>query len=363
MRTLVVRLDGAGDVLLAGPAVRAAAAGSSYTAMLCGPDGAWAARMLPGVDEVIVHEAAWVGASPPPVRSDDLDRLVGRLASDRFDRALVLVSFHQSPLPAALVLRLAGIGWIGADCVDYPGALLDLRHARRAGRHETDAALDLAEAAGFRLPDGDDGRLRVAAPPDSLALTGPEPYLVVHPGASAPARTWSPARAAGAVQALATSHRIVVTGGPAEQELTATVAGDRALDLGGRTTPAELAGVLAGAQAVVVGNTGPAHLAAAVGTPVVSLFAPVVPVQRWAPYRVPHVVLGRPDAACAGTRARTCPVPGHPCLDSISDDELLAAVETLTGAGQHHAGTIADAGTSPDGRTGSDAPTPVEVAG
>ena len=64
-------------------------------------------------------------------------------------------------------------------------------------------------------------------------------------------------------------------------------------------------------------NTGAAHLAAAVGTPVVSLFAPVVPAERWAPYGVPTVLLGDQDAPCAGSRARSCPVPGHPCLDRI----------------------------------------------
>ena len=68
-----------------------------------------------------------------------------------------------------------------------------------------------------------------------------------------------------------------MTGGPDERDLTAYVAGDWAIDLGGETTLAQLAGVLERADAVVVGNTGPAHLAAAVGTPVVSLFAPTVP--------------------------------------------------------------------------------------
>ena len=68
----------------------------------------------------------------------------------------------------------------------------------------------------------------------------------------------------------------------------------------------------------MVGNTGPAHLAAAVGTPVVSLFAPVVPAARWAPYGVPSVLLGDQDAPCRGTRATDCPVPGHPCLASVT---------------------------------------------
>jgi heptosyltransferase III len=88
--------------------------------------------------------------------------------------------------------------------------------------------------------------------------------------------------------------------------------------------------VLAGAEAVVVGNTGPAHLAAAVGTPVVSLFAPVVPAVRWRPWKVPHLLLGDQAAACAGSRARICPVPGHPCLDGgVQVDEVVAAVDRL----------------------------------
>jgi ADP-heptose:LPS heptosyltransferase len=88
--------------------------------------------------------------------------------------------------------------------------------------------------------------------------------------------------------------------------------------------------VLAGADAVVVGNTGPAHLAAAVGTPVVSLFAPVIPAVRWRPWQVPHVLLGDQQAPCAGSRARICPVEGHPCLDGIPLEAIVAAVEELT---------------------------------
>ncbi|MFJ6213466.1 glycosyltransferase family 9 protein [Streptomyces sp. NPDC092296] len=333
MRTLVVRLDSAGDVLLAGPAIRAAAAASEHTAVLCGPQGAWAARMLPGVDEVLVHDAPWEGLEPPPVRTEDVRALLADLAQRRFDRALVLASHHQSPLPAALLLRLAGVRWIAADSEHYPGSLLDLRHRRAPGRHEAEAALDLAAAAGLPLPPGDDGRLRITPPPDTSGLTGTAPYLVLHPGAAVPARTWSPGRAATALRSLTRAgHRVVVTGGPGEEALTAQVAAaGPALDLGGRTAPDQLAGILAHADAAVVGNTGPAHLAAAVGTPVVSLFAPVVPAERWAPYRVPHVLLGRPDAPCAGSRARSCPVPGHPCLDSVTDAELLTAVATLTG--------------------------------
>ncbi|MER6301722.1 glycosyltransferase family 9 protein [Kitasatospora sp. NPDC001539] len=330
MSTLVVRLDSLGDVLLAGPAVRAAATGPDPVVMLCGPQGAPAARLLPGVDEVLVWDAPWVSVPAPPVRRADVLRTVTAIARHRPSRALVLTSFHQSPLPTALVLRLAGVPWIAADSTDYPGSLLDLRHRRAPGRHEAEAALDLAEAAGFRLPTGDDGALRTLPPPDTRPLTGPEPYVVVHPGSAAPARAPGTALAAEAVEALAESgRRVVVTGHPGERALTAAVSGRHGTDLGGATDLPGLAGVLAGADAVVAGNTGPAHLAAAVGTPVVSLFAPVVPAWRWRPYGVPCVLLGRQDAPCADTRARVCPVPGHPCLSGLTGSDIAAAVERL----------------------------------
>ncbi|MFD6026483.1 glycosyltransferase family 9 protein [Streptomyces griseoluteus] len=330
MTALVVRLDSFGDVLLAGPAVRAVAEHHEHVALLCGPRGAPAARLLPGVDEVLVWEAPWEGFDPPDVHVADIEDLLGRLRAVAADDALILTSFHQSPLPTALLLRLAGVTRTGADSTDHPGRLLDVRHRRLPVRHEAEAALDTALAMGFAPRPGDDGRLRVLPPPDTAALTGNGPYVVVHPGASAPARAWSPERCAEAVALLTDAgHRVVVTGGPDESELTRRVSGGTAIDLGGRTDPRTLSGVLGLADAVVCGNTGPAHLAAAVGTPVVSLFAPVVPAERWGPYGVPSVLLGRQDAPCADSRARRCPVPGHPCLDEVTAHDVLSAVQKL----------------------------------
>lgn len=330
MRALVVRLDSFGDVLLAGPAVRAVAARSAHVTVLCGPRGADAARLLPGVDEVLVWESPWEGFDPPPVDPADIDALLGRLRTGSYDTALILTSFHQSPLPTALLLRLAGIGRIGADSTDHPGRLLDVRHRRAADRHEVEAALDTAAALGFPAPAGDDGRPRTLPPPDTAELTGHGPYVVLHPGASAPARAWSPDRCEEAVALLADAgHRVVVTGSPGETALTRRVSGHVAVDLGGRTDAHTLAGVLHTADVVISANTGPAHLAAAVGTPVVSLFAPVVPAGRWAPYGVPVILLGDQSAPCADTRALTCPVPGHPCLDEVTGQDVVRAVHKL----------------------------------
>ncbi|MEU2349017.1 glycosyltransferase family 9 protein [Modestobacter sp. NPDC049651] len=328
---LVARLDNAGDVLLQGPLVRAVAHGAHRVVFLASPQGTAAAGLLPGVDQVLTWHCPWIDGNPQPVDAADLAALAQRVRDAGVTEAVLSTSFHQSPLPLALVLRTAGVGRISAISVDYPGSLLDVRHRVDDDLPEPERALSLARAAGFDLPDGDDGRLAVRRPlPPNPHAPG---YVVLHPGASVPARAWPAQRCAEAVAALADAgYRVLVTGGPGERELTAAVAGTRGVDLGGETTLAEMAALLDGAAAVVVGNTGPAHLAAAVGTPVVSLFSPVVPAVRWAPYGVPTVLLGDQSAPCRDTRARECPVPGHPCLSSVTADDVVAAVGKLVAA-------------------------------
>jgi len=333
MRTvLVVRLDSAGDVLLAGPAVRAVAAQADRVVLLAGPRGRDAAALLPGVNRVVEWRCPWIDPEPDPVGDSGVCSAAAMIRGLDASEAVIFTSFHQDPLPTALLLRLAGVPRVTAACDDYPGSLLDVRHRLPAdGLHEVERMLSVAAAAGFPPPA--DTALRLRAPlPSVPGPVGPAGYIVVHPGASVPARAASPGRCAEYARALA-GHvgRVVVTGTRAERPLTRAVAGEWALDLGGQTGLAELAAVLAGAAAVVTGNTGPAHLAAAAGTPVVSLFAPVVPAERWRPWGVPHVLLGAQDAPCAGSRARHCPVPGHPCLDEVTADEVVAAVRRLVG--------------------------------
>lgn len=324
---LAVRLDNDGDVLLAGPAIRALAAAHDHVTLLCGPRGRQAAALLPGVDDVVTWRAPWIDPEPAPVDRGEVLFLVDDLAARRIDCAVIFGSFHQSPLPTALLLRMAGIPFVAATSVDFPGSLLDVRHTIDDDLHEVERSLDLVAALGHGLPAGDDGALRVRRSPGPRVVD--EPYVVVHPGASVPARAWVPEHCADLVEALAAAGRPpVVTGGPEETELTALVAGTAGMDLGGRTDFAGLAEVLAGAEAVVVGNTGPAHLAAAVGTPVVSLFAPTVPPVRWRPWAVPHELLFV-DVPCAGCRARVCPVAGHPCLGGVSVARVIDAVDRL----------------------------------
>lgn len=349
-RVLAVRMDGMGDVLLTGPAVRALAAGSNRVDYLSSGAGAAAAELLPDVTDVLAYEAPWVGAACHSSFAGELSVLVGRLRG-KYDEAVIFTSFHQSPLPAAMVCRLAGIPRIAGTSDAGPGSLLDIRHRRLAGDpgclgadtgnddvdddggdrggHEVEAALALAAAAGHRLPAYDDSRLRLKpAEPDRLGLPGQ--YVVVHPGASVPARQVGSQLARDTVRSLvAAGHAVVLTGDRSDRELLGELPSDGVTDLVGRTDLRRLRHVLAGASVVVVGNTGAAHLAAAVGTPVVSVFAPVVPASRWRPWGVPHVLLGAQHAACAATRARVCPVPGHPCMRDVTGSRVIEAVNEL----------------------------------
>ncbi|AGF72110.1 glycosyltransferase family 9 protein [Corynebacterium halotolerans] len=342
-KVLVARLDSVGDVLVTGPAIRAVAAHPEVgeVTLLCGPQGRAAAELLPGPSEIFTWASPWTIVPAPSADAAHIETLRAFVAERGFDEAVIFTSFHQSPLPLALVLRMAGVPRISGASVDFPGSLLDVRlkpgEDFPEDQPEVERALGIAEAAGYPLPAGDDGRMRVADPAGSFFGSAGHtfaeqtaPYVVVHPGAAVPARMWPAERSAAAVELLAErGHTVVVTGGAGEKELTAWVAGESGIDLGGVTDLRQTAEVLSRASVVVSGNTGPAHLAAAVGTPVVSLFSPVVPPIRWAPYGVPVELLGDQTAACRGTRARDCPVPGHPCLSSVTAGEVADAVERL----------------------------------
>jgi ADP-heptose:LPS heptosyltransferase len=341
---LVARADNAGDVLLAGPAVRAAAAAGGAVHLLCGPRGRAAAELLPGVSSIVEARLPWIDPDPLPVRRADASVLVDQVEALGVERAAVLTSSHQSPLPLALLLRWAGVPRIAAVSHEYPGSLLDHRIPGDPDVHEVRRALLVTEALGLPVPDDDRLRVDLTAPAGEAAAgcaggavagvtPGPD-LVVVHPGASVPARTLAPCQWHDVVRAVAATGRsVAVTGTGEESRLTAAVSGEQphVFDLGGKTTLRELGRLVAGAGAFVGGNTGPLHLAAAVGTPAVAVFPPTVPLARWRPWRVPHVVLGDQAVACAGCRSRTCPLPEQICVSQVGPGDVVAAIEHLAG--------------------------------
>lgn len=332
LTTLVARQDSLGDVLLAGPAIRAVAA-SSRVVLLCSPAGAAAARLLPGVDEVIVEECPWITADPDALDPETVATMVRRVRAVGADAAVVLTSPRQSALPTALVLRLAGVPNVAAYSRDYPGSLLDLRLRVDPPVHEVERNLQLVEAAGFPTPD--DVRLAVqhADLPTDVLADLPAHFVAVHPGSTAISRTMSPGRWSAVCSELLDRGVEVVVTGLADEPTNAVADAVRGLrSLSGRTSFAELAAVLRRADAVCVGNTGAMHLAAAVGTPVVACFPPTVPTEQWRPWKVEQFVLDGGRPSCSPCYRRDCDRPGHPCAE-VPPAEVADAAMALIGIG------------------------------
>ena len=333
--TVVVRLDSLGDLLVLRPGDPGRGGEPPGDAALwpgrCGGGAAAAGRLRGACLGLPVDR----GGPAAGVRRCD------RRAGDSAARGISRRCGDLDLVPPERVADRAGIahGRDRADHRDQRGLRRDVARPtpRPAGRRAR-AGTDARCRAGRRLQAAGQGPWGARGPDrsasDASAIVGPAagPYLVVHPGATAPARRY-PAESWCEVVRLLTGRgrHVLVTGSAAETELTARVTAaavgpGTARDCGGQLSLIELASVLRHAAALAAANTGPAHLAAAVRTPVVSLFAPVVPAARWAPYGE-HLLLGDQSAPCSDTRVRVCPVPAHPCLASVPPRRVVDALE------------------------------------
>ena len=172
-----------------------------------------------------------------------------------------------------------------------------------------------------------------AAHAASLGVLGLRPggYAVLHPGASSPTRRWPPASFAEVARRLhAEGLRVVLTGSAAERPLVADLTsrcGVPVLDRAGATDLPGLALLLRDAAVLVGGDTGTAHLAAAVGARSVTIFQPGDP-RRWG-YDGPRARSLTPDVACAPCPHLECPIDFR-CSRATTPDDVLAAVGKLT---------------------------------
>lgn len=349
-RLLAVRVDNLGDVLMTTPALAAASASVPGLAItLLGGRGAEAiATHLPMVDDVIAARVPWVRHEDGGAAAGDDLALVERLRAGGFDAAVVFTVCTQSALPAAMLCRLAGIPLRLAHVRENPYELLtdwapEVDADVASARHEARRQLDLVARVGWRVADE---RLRfalkagdVASVEALLAREGPRlgdgPWVVVHVGATAPSRRWPPVRfglAAGAI-ARACSARIVFTGGASEQPLideARAAMGSPSLSLAGCLSLGELGALVARADTVLTNNSGPAHLAAALGTPVVDLYALTNP--QHTPWQVRSHVLSH-DVPCRNCLKSRCPQGHHLCLLGVTVDAAVdATLDLLAGA-------------------------------
>jgi heptosyltransferase-2 len=275
-------------------------------------------RGLPGLDEVREF---------PPGGEVDAYRAA------RYDRVLLApVSFGSAwRARRGGVRNVSGFGGAGR------GILLRRRLPAgeyRRDRHQVENYRALAALAG---EPSEVDEPRVVVDPDlrgeAEALWGGagRPRVALQPGATyGPAKRWPAERFAGLARALAADGCVVaLLGGPGDREVVDRVRseiGRKVLDLAGKTRVGTLAAVLAAADALVSNDTGPMHLGAAVGTPVVAIFGSTDP--GWTgPRGEGHRVL-RHRVECAPCFRRTCDI-GLVCLERIAIDEVRDATRAI----------------------------------
>ncbi len=341
---LAVRLDALGDVLMTTPALRALKESrpGRRLSLLTSPAGTEVARLVPEIDAVEVYDAPWMKATAPRADSGPDRAMIERLRDGGYDAAVIFTVYSQNPLPAALLCYLADIPLRFAHCRENPYQLLShwVRDPEpdQGVRHEVRRQLDLVAAVGCRTADE---RLSLQFPKaalrrvrfllEELGLDRGRPWLVVHPGASAPSRRYPPEQFAQAARLLVreSGYSIVFTGAESERPLVEQI---RSLmqspshSLVGRLRLEELAALLTEAPLLLANNTGPVHVAAAMGTPVVDLYALTNP--QHTPWAVPHRVLFH-DVPCKHCYRSVCPEGHHDCLRRVPPETVAAAVGEL----------------------------------
>jgi lipopolysaccharide heptosyltransferase II len=350
---LCIRLDYLGDVLMCTPSMRALKQSGTdrCISLLTSPAGAAVARFIPEIDGVLEYDAAWMKSSAPHPPSTEL-QLVEALRACRFDAAVIFTTYSQSALPAAMLCYLADIPLRLAHSRENPYHLLTdwVREPepQEYVRHEVRRQLDLVAAAGyttsneslsFHVPadDAEWAAQRLRA----MGIDG-QPWLLLHPGATAASRRYPPELWAQAADLLSCQlHRpLVFTGGKDEIALVENIRQNMhsaSHSLAGMLDLGKLAAVIAHATVMVTGNTGPAHIAAALGTPIVDLYALTNP--QHTPWKVPSRVLYH-DVPCRNCYKSICPLGHNACLTRIEPHRVADAVADLfasTSAGTREA--------------------------
>ena len=342
---LCVRLDSLGDVLMTTPAIRAlkqSVPGRRIT-LLTSPSGAKAARLVPEIDAVLEFRAPWMKPATDGPAADAAMRR--RIAHGKYDAAVIFSVYSQNPLPAAYLCHLAGIPLRLAHCHENPYHLLTHWVADpepvNVSRHEVRRQLDLVESVGSRT---DDEHLSLAVPKSAktrvrrllqaMGLTLLKPLVLVHPGATAASRRYPAEQFAHAMSILGRRMdcEILFTGSSEEKLLIdgiRDVMDVPAFSSAGLMDLGELGAAVQCADVLVSNNTGPVHMAAALGTPVVDLYALTNP--QHTPWQVANRVLFH-DVACRNCYKSSCPLGHHDCLRLVKPEAVAAAVLELLGS-------------------------------
>jgi lipopolysaccharide heptosyltransferase II len=346
---LLVRPDHVGDVLLTGPAIQAlkAARPGARLVALVGP---WSAGVISAYPEIdLTLTLPFPGFARHPVRTAAQPYWLAWQRAQQLRRlqAETAILFRPDHWWGALLIWLAGIPQrIGYDLPNVAPFLTEAIPFRRQHVVLQDLALLRAwvdpapEAVRLSYPVDSDERTAITARLAELGLPPGAPRLIIHPGSGTAIKQWAPERWAAVADRLAAARGapVIFTGGDHELRLIETISGQMAapaINLAGETNLSQLAALYEHAALVLGPDSGPLHLAAAVGAPTITLFGPADPAE-FGPWGDPdkHAILTSP-IACRPCRILEWPDDDpryHPCVRDISVEAVIAAAQRVTQA-------------------------------
>lgn len=332
-----------GDVLMSTPAIRALRESlpNCEVTLLTSHSGAIVADYVPEIDHVIQYESPWMKASP--VQSDSAydHQMIDLIRRDQFDAAVIFTVATQNSLPAALFCYLADIPLRLAYSRENPYHLLTNwlidEEWKNGFQHEVQRQLSLVASIGcstvnpslsFEVRQTDRDHVGRLLQEHRFGETNR--WIVIHPGATAPSRRYPIESFAQVADALVRDgFDVIITGDAAETSLVARMRecmGESCISLVGSLTLGQMGALIERTPLLLTNNTGPVHLAAALGTPVVDLYALTNPQHQ--PWNVPHRVLFE-DVACKYCFKSICPQSDHRCLAGVSPESIVQAVHSL----------------------------------
>jgi heptosyltransferase-1 len=337
LRLLVVRLGAMGDILHSLPAVTALrqahpewvigwAIEPQWRGLFCADGCEPRTPGMPLVDRLhLVPAKQWARKPLSPATWKDMARVRREVRDMRYDVVVEL----QGAVRAAMVARWARTGRIVGEAQPREGAARWLfnERVRTRGVHVIEQSVEVANAI-----TGDDLPIPLPLLPrdpvaEARASALPQPLVLLSPGAGWGAKRWPPERYGEVARRLAQEGcTVVVNCGPAEEDLARQISeasGDAATALS--LDMAELIAVTRRAALAIAGDTGPLHLACALGKPVVGIFGPTDPARN-GPFHCPSRVLRHPASVRDHSR-RSEPEAG--LLTIFADDVTAAAFDLL----------------------------------
>jgi len=340
-QVLVVQTAFLGDIVLTTPLLREIKRvdPTSGLTVLTTPLGRAILAGHPCVDTLVVHDKKGPDGGPLGV-----GRALLSLRRQRFDVAIAAQRSSRTGLlvrgsgaPRRVGFEGAAGRWAYTDRVSWDGA-----------RHAVHRYLALAGPLGGdpgradpqpSIPVGDAARAKVDALLEAAGIGADEPVLAVSPGSIWGTKRWTPHGFAEVVRA---APRLgvapVLVGAPDESALCREIAvraGGRVPVLAGVTGIPELAATLARARALVVGDSGPGHIASAVGTPVVAIFGPTIPAFGYTPFGAANRIVehaAMPCRPCDRHGPQVCPLGHHHCMTEIPAERVIDVLADVLAA-------------------------------